>query len=288
MALSLMGKRIPRAFVVGVFAAALLTSGNVQADTTLFAWDTYTFGDDVLVSLDTSGPSGVAVGPDDPVYGVIAEIEFGGGIIYGADTGDNTLLHSIDPATGAPLDVLSLTFPGEGDVLTSLEFVGDTLYAGLTTEGGGPTYLSTVDLGTGAVSVVGPTGFDSPFGGLAFEGSARSGLMYGISAGGSAGELFTIDLGTGDATSVGLVTVDGEGVGTTALEFGDDGVLYALPHVGESIAGHLLSIDPATGDATDLGSTGVDGLVALTTPEPSTLTLLGLVGLLVCARRRMA
>ena len=259
-----------------------LLPGRARANTMLFAWDTRTFGDDVLISLDTSGPNGVAVGSADPTYGVIAEIEFGGGIIYGADTGDNTLLHSIDPATGAPLDVLSLTFPGEGDVVTSLEFVGETLYAGLTTEGGGPTYLSTIDLVSGVVNVIGATGFGSPFGGLAYDGSA----MYGISAGGSAGELFTVNLGTGAATSVGLVTLGGASIGTTALEFGDDGVLYSLPKPNDSLLmGHLLSVDPATGEATDLGDTGIE-LVALTTPEPVTLCLLGLGGVALLRRRK--
>ena len=168
-----------------------------------------------------------------------------------------------------------MSFPPEGDVITSMEFVGGTLYGGLTTEGGGPTFLSIIDIGTGTVSVVGPTGFGSPFGGLAYDGST----MYGVSAGGSSGELFTVDLGTGVATSVGFV-----GFGTTAREFGTDGILYGAPSTGAGPAGHLLMIDPATGVGTDLGFTGVDGLVALTSiPAPSTIALLGFAGLI---RRR--
>ena len=93
--------------------------------------------------------------------------------------------------------------------------------------------------------------------------------MYGISAGGSAGELFTVNLGTGAATSVGLVTVGGQDVGTTALEFGDDGILYALANFNDPLAGHLLSIDPATAAGTDLGDTGYSGLVALTATSGS-------------------
>lgn len=276
------GKRIPRTTttMMGVLALMLLMSGVARADTILFAWDTW--GEN-LYSLDTTPPpTGTLIGGGNP--DIIAEIELGGGVIYGADTADNTNLHMIDPSTGLYTGTITLTFPPQGNVLTSLEFVGSTLYAGLTTEGGGPTFLSTVDTSTGVVSVVGSTGFGSPFGGLAYDGST----MYGISAGGSAGELFTVDLGTGAATSVGLVTVGGASVGTTALEFGDDGVLYALPNVSDPIAGHLLSVDPATADAIDLGDTGLDGLVALTTPEPSTLALLAVVGLLGCARRRTA
>jgi len=109
--------------------------------------------------------------------------------------------------------------------------------------------------------------------------------MYGISAGGSTAELFTVSLGTGAATSVGLVMIGGQGFGgTTALEFGGDGVLYALPNTNSAIAGHLLALDPLTAAAADLGDTTIGGLVALTTPEPSSLVLLCVAGVLLRAR----
>jgi hypothetical protein len=238
----------------------------------------YDGGADELYSIDTAMPSAASIGTD-PSIGFIAEIEYGDGVVYAADTGTNSNLHLLDPGTGLVTSTLTMTFPVEGDVLTSLEFVGDTLYGGLTSEGGGPTYLSTIDLGTGAVTVVGPTGFGSPFGGLAYDGST----MYGVSDGGSAAELFTVDLGSGSATSVGLITIPGAALsGTTGLEFESDGVLYALPNNRDALTGHLLSIDPATAEATDLGDLGVAGMNALTTPEPSTLALLGLAGLLGC------
>jgi len=224
--------------------------------TTLFAWEEFASN---LYTIDTAGPTATFIGG--PNSGIIAEIESRGGSIYAADTDDNTKLHRVDPATGLYKSTTTLTFPPEGNVLTSLEFVGSTLYAGLTTEGGGETYLSTVDLGSGVVTVVGgPSGVGSPLGGLAWNGAT----MYAISAGGSPAELFTIDLGSGVATSVGLVTLGGSSFGATALEFGADGVLYSLPKNDDVNAGHLLSIDPATGEATDLGDTGISGLVALT------------------------
>jgi hypothetical protein len=269
-----------RRATIGAAVAALMIAGGAHAQG-LFGWGTFT-PDESLYSIDVAPPMANFIGgPNSGV--IIAEIEWGGGVIYGSDTSDNTRLHQIDPVTGLIFDTITMSFPSEGNVITSMEFVGDTLYAGLTTEGGGTTYLSTIDLGTGVVSTIGSTGFGSPFGGLAWDGDT----MYGISAGGSGAELFTVNLGSGAATSVGLVTIDGVGLGTTALEFGTDGVLYALPNINEGIAGHLLSIDPSTANATDLGFTGQNDLVALTSiPAPGMIALLGIAGLVGRTRRR--
>jgi len=198
----------------------------------------------------------------------MSEIEDEGGVIYGADTFVNTQLHRIDYRTGVVYDTITLTFPPDGDVLTSLEFVEGVLYAGLTTEGGGghDTFLSTVDLGTGVVTVVGQTNVGFPLGGLAYDSSSST--MYAISAGGSGAELFTISLATGLATSLGPVTINGQSFQATALELGADGVFYALPAFRDPLKGHLLSIDPTTGIATDLGSTGIPNPVALTQVSP--------------------
>jgi len=245
--------------MAGVLASILVMSRHASA-ATLLAYD----GDNnSLYSIDTATAIATLIGTDF-ASGDISEIELSaGGVVYAADTGINTLLHTIDPSTGSVTGTITMTFPMGGNVLTALEFVGSTLYAGFTTEGGGPTFLATVDIGTGIVSTVGATGVSSPLGGLAYD--VATSVMYGISAGGSSAELFTIDLSTGAATSVGLVTIGGTTFGgTTALEFGPDGVLYALPNNKSSITGHLLSIDPLTGAATDLGFTGVDSLNALT------------------------
>jgi hypothetical protein len=246
--------------MAGVLASILVMSRHASA-ATLLAYD----GDNnSLYSIDTATAIATLIGTD-YASGDISEIELSaGGVVYAADTDDNTLLHTIDPSTGSVTGTITMTFPMGGDVLTALEFVGSTLYAGFTTEdSGGPTFLTTVDIGTGIVSTVGATGVSSPLGGLAYD--VATSVMYGISAGGSSAELFTIDLSTGAATSVGLVTIGGTSFGgTTALEFGPDGVLYALPNNNSSITGHLLSIDPLTGAATDLGFTGAESLNALT------------------------
>ncbi|MGD9036990.1 MAG: hypothetical protein PVF10_10560 [Syntrophobacterales bacterium] len=254
--------------MAGVLASILVMSRHASA-ATLLAYDGNASG---LYSIDTATAIATLIGTDFASE-YISEIELSAaGVVYAADTDDNTLLHTIDPSTGSVTGTITLTFPMGGDVLTALEFVGSTLYAGFTTEGsGGPTFLTTVDIGTGIVSTVGATGVSSPLGGLAYD--VATSVMYGISAGGSSPQLFTIDLSTGAATSVGLVTIGGETFGgTTALEFGPDGVLYALPNNNSDITGHLLSIDPLTCAATDLGFTGAESLNALTA-EYASVTL---------------
>ena len=237
-------------------------SAQAQAET-LFG---YNGSSDTLYTIDTTVPTATAIGTDNT--GICSEIELGNGVIYAADTGDNTNLRSIDPSTGLLISTLTMTFPADGNVLTALEFVGGTLYAGLTTEGGGATFLATVNLTTGIVTTVGPTGVNSPLGGLAYD--TVSGTMYACSAGGSAGELFTVNLATGAATSVGPITVGVTAVGTTALEFGPSGTLYALPNPSDTLAGHLLTVNPGTGAATVLGYLGTTNMNALTASLPPT------------------
>jgi len=240
----------------------LSLSAIAKGDTFLYAWEDA--GQD-LWSLTTGPPPASAlIGGSNTDY-TMSEIEDEAGVIYGADTYVNTQLHRIDYRTGAVYDTITLTFPPDGDVLTSLEFARGTLYAGLTTEGGGEdTFLTTVDLDTGVVTVVGQTNVGSPLGGLAYDKSSSK--MYAISAGGSGAELFTISLTTGLATLLGPVTIGGQPFKATALELGEDGVLYALPAYYDPLKGQLLSIDPATRIATDLGSTGIPNPVALTQP----------------------
>lgn len=222
--------------------------------------------DDQLYLIDTDTLSASVIGPNG-VSSIISEIEQSpGGTIFGSDTVDNTLLYSIDPDTGAVFDSQSMTFPAGGNVITAMEFAGQTLYAGFATEGGHSgtvsSILVTIDLMTGNVAVVGATGITNPLGGLAYDGAT----MYAVSAGGS-GSLYTIDLDTGAATLIGAT-----GFAMTALEFGADGVLYGLPRTRSPFSNHLLTIDTVTGAGKDLGLLGGPpgtGLVALTSTPPA-------------------
>jgi hypothetical protein len=270
--------RVSIRFFAPVAAAMFLSAGAAQAQG---LWG-YDGGNNDLYTISAAGPTATFVG-NDTTSGILAEIEYGGGFIWGSDTGNNANLHKIDPATGLVLSTTTMTFPASGDVITAMEFVGATLYAGLTTEGGGETFLATIDLGTGVVSSIGATGSGTPYGGLAYNGTT----LYGITAGGSSAELVTLNLGTGAATSVGIVTLGGTTLGATALEFGTDGVLYALPNSRSAFAGSLLSIDTTTTIATNLGSFGVSGMNALTAvPEPATMAVLALGALGMLRRKR--
>jgi len=221
--------------------------------------------DDQLYLVDTETISASLVGPNN-MSSILAEIEQSpSGTILGSDTLVNTDLYSINPDTGAVFDIQTMTFPEGGDVITAMEFVDRTLYAGFTTEGihsgGGESSLVTVDLLTGDVAMVGATGIPHPLGGLAYDGTT----MYAASAGGS-GSLYTIELETGAATLIGDT-----GFSMTALEFGADGVLYGLARSRSPYANHLLTVDTDTGAATDLGlihGAPGTGLVSLTSTPP--------------------
>jgi hypothetical protein len=146
-----------------------------------------------------------------------------------------------------------MTFPTGGDVITSLEFIGDTLYGGFTTEGGGPSSLVTIDTTTGDVAAVGAMGIDNPTGGLAWDGTT----LYTVNSGaGGSAILYTVDTALGTATEVGAVSEQ------------------------------LFTVDPATGTASRIGDLGTNGATSITAiPEPASLGLLLLAAGLLRRRR---
>ncbi len=240
-----------------VLALALgpsLLSSEVQGGTGLLAnLAGLSGGEPFLFEIDPATAIATEIGGmDGPA---LSELEYGNGQIYASNTSARNQLICLDPATGQETSIVTLTFPLGGDVLTALEFVGPTLYGGMAEDDeGGLSSLVTIDVATGVVTLIGATGIANPLGGLAMS---AQGTMYAVTAGGAPGALYTIDLATGAATLVGPVMVEGVTIGTTALEFGCDGVLYALPNPSELLAGHLLRLDPATGLATNLGDSGL-------------------------------
>jgi hypothetical protein len=102
----------------------------------------------------------------------------------------------------------------------------------------GQNRLGTLDVSTGALSVVGSMGSDTMTD-IAFD---RDGNLWGISF----SSTYQIDKGTGAATLVGFHGISGG----NALVFGANGTLYAAGF----LAGGLFRIDTTTGVASLIGN----------------------------------
>lgn len=269
--------------------AALACAGSAMAQPAgLYGYDVGGGGGgifDLIHQIDTSVPA-LMPGPlVRDAANAVAGFEHGLGAYYAASTNVNTDLFAINPFTGVTTTT-TMTFPAGGNVITSMDFVGSTLYGGFTSEGGGagPSSLVTIDVNTGNVTMIGAMGIAAPTGGLTFG----NGQMYTVNAGGSAATLYTVSLATGLATPVGaILDVTGAPVTLTGLEFGIDGVLYGLGRAGNQ--NQLFSINPASGSAAMLGTLAFPGTSSsLTTviPAPGALAILGMGGLVALRRRR--
>ena len=171
-------------------------------------------------------------------------------------SGDPDELHMIDPFTGT--SVGSVTLTGDlagGEAIPGLEVVDGTLYGTVTTGGGSPSRLVTIDPETGVVSNVGATGLSRPISALTWDSSTST--LYGLTGGGPVSQLVTIDTATGLATAVGDIEVGATGVEDVGgLVFDTDGTLYAgVAWAAPSFAGDILEVDPATGDSVLVGDT---------------------------------
>ena len=274
---------------ISIFAAAILmatpgTSFAQQGPAGLFIWDLNepAAGGSVIRELDETGPSAGAV-VSQPLLNA-PEFEYGNGNFY--NSGNNGTLQIVNAGSGLVTSELSLDFGSSfNNVVTALEYVDGFLYAGTAFQGSpfAPASFATVDLNTGDVTTIGTTGVFGPLGGLAYS----NGVMYAIEAGNQTPtDLYTIDLATGVATSVGDT-----GLTLTGLEFGNDGVLYALGQ--DAFNDQLFSLDPGTGAATLIGTIAGDpngrsitAGPATVIPEPSSLALLITGCALFVSRRR--
>jgi hypothetical protein len=107
-----------------------------------------------------------------------------------------------------------------------------------------PNTLMRIDSGTGAVTIVGPTGLHIIEGDLAFN--PVNGFLYGIQdigPNGTQNNLFRINPTTGASFVVGNTGSPGD---LSALAFSPSGVLYTIDSAGLSNS-LLQTIDPSTG-----------------------------------------
>lgn len=201
-----------------------------------------------LFSVDLATGAGTLIGLMPSPLATEIEYDILTDTLWAEEPRLDTELHTIDPTTGASLTTVTHNV----GALAGLEFVGDVLYGTFHVTSGpaSPSDLVIVDTTTGALSVVGTTGW-GPISGLAYD--EGTGTMYGVTAGSSAAVLLTIDLNTGTGTSVGPLL----GAFVGSIEFGPDGVLYGGGTTnGANFEENLLRIDTSTGAATVVGDTG--------------------------------
>jgi uncharacterized protein YjiK len=178
--------------------------------------------------------------------------------------------YQIDPITGATTLIGPM---GASDIEGGLDFDPTTgILYGVNAGGGVTGGLFTVDLGTGAMAIVGPI-LDT--GGGVIDASAmafdESGDLYLLRTEAIPMELWQID--PSDASTLSVTPIPGLAMSSTlaigGMEFDDSsGKLYVLYEGG----GALAEVDPITGASTILGPTPANAgleIVAPCGPPPS-------------------
>ena len=249
----------------------------------------YAAADDVLYTLNTT------TGAVDSVIGPIA-LEVTGlafhpttGVLYGTTSNlspsNPRSLITIDPNTG----VGTLIGSTSGHVMTDIAFDSSgTLYGWSGWRDRGTSDLNTINLTTGAATIVGDFGGDTSGNGLAFD---SSGTLYADLRFPVPGSTHTINPATGLATgTIAKIGVSSSSFFNAMAYDPDTGLLFGMSRQNPGFT--LFTMDPNTGVVTQLGveqfSIRFDALAFVTTaiPEPSSLALLafGAIGL-VASRR---
>ena len=237
------------------------------------------------------------------------------GIVYGGGGGGNPNVVTVNPITGVgtPLGPSGLGFAAIG----ALEFdAAGTLFASVNiagSDGTGSDHLATINLVTGAATVIGPYGVCTSVPPLPVDGSgsctiegmeaiafdAAGNLFGAVTARGAAGApgLYSINLLTGTAAFLASI-LDGGGNplsgGVTSLQFHTNGNLYggSARAISAADGGFLVTINPNTGLFSFVGGVAATGgqpiaslagappAMQVSVPEPGTFALLvmGLMG----------
>jgi hypothetical protein len=169
------------------------------------------------------------------------------GAFYGITAGLSSQiprsLVSVDPKTGNTTLVGNLNHAGS-DIRFDAK---GTLYVWLNEE----ARVATVDLGTGAATPVGPSGYgDTLGGGIAID---RSGELY-VSATNAAGTLDKLDLTTGHAT-VGPRLAGAPYIASlSSMAFSPAGTLYGVnSNLAAPAKSILVTIDTKSGEVKEIG-----------------------------------
>ena len=203
-----------------------------------------------------------------------------GGVLYGSTGGvSGHSLLTINPVNGLVTVVGS--FNVGTATMTDLAFDSSGNLYGIGSSGGANLY--SINLGTGQATLIGPSGVSfTEGGGLAIS---SGGTFYGAPI---PGEYGTYDPTTGAYTHItSPATPAGSGGSYGALAF-DGSVLYGDNLKAPSGVTHLVTIDPASGTVTDIGASVLHLDAIAVIPEPGSIALFSLSGLvaLFAARRR--
>lgn len=278
LALTALGLSLPA--VAGI--PSTLEPGDLLGSTgnlgTLVEIDPATGASSTRCSLGSLGPvTEIVYGPD--------------GTLYGTTGGGGASLITIDPDTCAETLIGQHSFGS----INGLAFVGGTLYGTyfappeggpLQGEGPPPTFLVTLDLGTGQETVIGQLG-SAPWRGLAYDASSDqlfAAAIVGPAVVGGGDTLMLVDPTDASTTLIGSV-----GFEVGGMRFDDRGTLYgAVPMVDTATTGtgvELITIDLATGVGTPVGATNEDALSGLAFvpalgggPSPLEIPALGSIG----------
>jgi len=173
-------------------------------------------------------------------------------VLYGADgahAAANTNLYILDPTNGGVISTVGPIRIGTTDIrISGMAFHPTTgvLYGATTTMAtGSPGSLVTIDITTGAATLVGSFGFPGvPPGTLTDIAFAPDGTLYGWSSllvgASGASDLYTVDVSNGLATQVsdsGVIVV------SAGLAINRSGTLF-LAGIDD---GPLFTVDPVTG-----------------------------------------
>jgi hypothetical protein len=241
-------------------------------------------GNDHLYQIDLA--TGVAIDLGAMSFGDAEGLEFANGTLYGIGGSTNELWN----LTTAPGTLIGSTGTRAGlDAGLGYNPVNGTMYN--LNGSNGQTGLYTVNLSTGATTLVGTT---SAFGdNLAIDGQGNAYAVDGVFA----DSVYSVNLSTGALSLIG-----GLGLGNVSVQFGTDfdgqGTLWALDSNGQ-----IYTINTGTGAATfvaqvRLGSvtgttlSGFEGLAIAEEsqgeiPEPGTyLSVIGGLAALAVLRRR--
>ena len=248
-------------FFLAILAGLASVAGSARADVFAYAVDVL----DNLNLVDLTTATSSVIGPTNaPLEGLALSP---GGALYGSDA--NGLLYSMDRTTGA---ATAIGNTGLFDV-GGLAFNGSTL---LGTNFNVPTSVYTIDPTTAASTLLVTT---SPSEGKATRHGA-AGRQHGAHCVGHYRQQPILGLNRPDDRGDPRPWDDSGSQPRPAMAFGPGGILYGLDSKGNEII-----ISTVDGSTTTVGNTGGQFWLDMTiipaaVPEPSSLALLGVAGVL--------